>query len=82
MCGILGLYKYKTAIDQQVFGSMLATLEHRRSDDFGTYYSIDQRSPWDIQLSFRLEFFGLQLTLSNKEKNIWVSFNGEIYNFF
>ncbi len=82
MCGILGHISTKTVIDQKVFGSMLATLEHRGPDDFGAYYSDDQK----IALGHtRLSFLDLSSSgkqpLSNKEKNIWVSFNGEIYNF-
>lgn len=82
MCGILGHISTKKSIDQKIFGSMLATLEHRGPDDFGTYYSVDQK----IALGHtRLSFLDLsplgKQPLSNKEKNIWVSFNGEIYNF-
>lgn len=82
MCGILGHISTKKGIDQELFGAMLATLEHRGPDDFGTCYSADQK----IALGHtRLSFLDLsplgKQPLSNKEKNIWVSFNGEIYNF-
>lgn len=82
MCGILGHISTTETIDQNLFGHMLTTLEHRGPDDCGTFYSKNKT----IALGHtRLSFLDLSPSgkqpLSNAEKNIWISFNGEIYNF-
>lgn len=82
MCGILGHISTKTAIDQKRFDQMLTTLEHRGPDDSGSTYSIDKK----IALGHRrLSFLDLsplgKQPLSNAAKDIWITYNGEIYNF-
>lgn len=82
MCGILGHISTTQTIDQNIFGQMLSTLEHRGPDDSGTFYSQNKK----IALGHtRLSFLDLSPSgkqpLCNPEKNIWISFNGEIYNF-
>ena len=82
MCGILGHISTKKAINQKLFGQMLITLEHRGPDDFGIFYSKDNTvALGHTRLSFLdLSPLGKQ-PLCNIEENIWISFNGEIYNF-
>nr|WP_315164649.1 asparagine synthase (glutamine-hydrolyzing) [uncultured Flavobacterium sp.] len=82
MCGILGHISTKTAVNQKLFGQMLITLEHRGPDDFGVFYSKDNTvALGHTRLSFLdLSPLGKQ-PLCNVEENIWISFNGEIYNF-
>ena len=82
MCGILGHISTKTTIDRNIFDRMLTTLEHRGPDDFGVTYSIDKKCALGhTRLSFLdLSSLGKQ-PLCNAKNNIWITFNGEIYNF-
>lgn len=82
MCGILGHINLKQAIDKNLFQKMLHTLEHRGPDDQGVF--INERG--NIALGHRrLSFLDLSPSgrqpLSNKEKKIHITFNGEIYNY-
>lgn len=82
MCGIVGYISLHKKIDSTVFEQMLNTLEHRGPDDFGVFYSHVQ----NIALGHRrLSFIDLSSAgkqpLCNVQKNIWVTFNGEIYNY-
>lgn len=82
MCGILGHISINKTIDQAIFGQMLTTLEHRGPDDFGVYFSMDKKfALGHTRLSFLdLSDFGKQ-PFSTTEKDLWITFNGEIYNF-
>ncbi len=82
MCGILGHISIHNSVDQECFGKMMTTLEHRGPDGFGTYFSENKKMALGHT---RLSFLDLGISgkqpLSDSGKKIWVSFNGEIYNF-
>lgn len=82
MCGILGQINTSSTINKNTFEVMLNTLEHRGPDGSGTYYNPNQT----IALGHRrLSFLDLsdagKQPMCNKTKTVWITFNGEIYNY-
>ncbi|TSC95205.1 MAG: asparagine synthase (glutamine-hydrolysing) [Parcubacteria group bacterium Licking1014_1] len=81
MCGIAGIYNLKRKpADAFLIQKMTDSLEHRGPDDAGIYLdgnvALGHRRLSIIDLSFA----GHQ-PMSNKEKTLFIVFNGEIYNF-
>lgn len=76
MCGICG-FNWE---DKRLLKKMMDSLQHRGPDAFGQYVdksvSLGHRRLSIIDLSPK----GKQ-PLSNEEGDIWITFNGEIYNF-
>ena len=81
MCGITGIFDLnKKFVDQTVLEKMTDTLSLRGPDDRGVY--VDQ----NLGLGHtRLSILDLSSAgrqpMSNLQKDVWVVFNGEIYNF-
>lgn len=76
MCGICGIYGTS---DEALVARMVATLRHRGPDDSGIYTD-------DTSLGHaRLSIIGLsergKQSMSNEDGTVWLSVNGEIYNF-
>jgi len=77
MCGICGIYGLG---DDALVRRMVAAIRHRGPDDSGTYVD-DRISLGHARLSIiDLSEKGRQ-PMSNEDGNIWLSVNGEIYNF-
>jgi len=76
MCGITGYYGLD---DKQLLVRMCATMEHRGPDDAGYYHGKN------VGLAMRrLAVIDLKTgnqPISNEGKDVWVVFNGEIYNY-
>ena len=87
MCGISGFLTYQTVNipDEGVLRSMRDTLLHRGPDDSGEFISpLDDGGPFVFFGHRRLSIIDLtsgHQPLSNENGKIWVTFNGEIYNF-
>jgi asparagine synthase (glutamine-hydrolysing) len=82
MCGILGQIELNKPINEELFSKMLDSLLHRGPDDFGQFLNAEKK----IALGHRrLSFLDLspagKQPLSNTNKSIWITFNGEIYNY-
>ncbi|MBD3164440.1 asparagine synthase (glutamine-hydrolyzing) [Candidatus Woesearchaeota archaeon] len=82
MCGIVGVYnlKGKSRIDRKILLNMIHSLVHRGPDDKGIF--ID----YNVGLGHRrLKILDLtrkgSQPMSDSAKEIYVSFNGEVYNF-
>lgn len=80
MCGICGEFNFsKKNVNKDIMHSMLEVLHHRGPDDEGMYIHET------IGLGHkRLSIIDLDTgrqPMSNEEKNIYIVFNGEIYNF-
>ena len=81
MCGICGIYNVKTQqpVDRRILKDMNDTLKHRGPDDEGFYISntvgLGQRRLSIIDLE------GGKQPMANEDETIWITFNGEIYNF-
>lgn len=82
MCGIVGLITTNEPVNRSLFTQMVNTLQHRGPDDSGVFISKDGL----IALGHRrLSFLDLgaagRQPLSNSTQTIWITFNGEIYNY-
>ena len=84
MCGILGTIVFKKSnfeITESYLRAMRDSMEHRGPDGHGLWISNDKK----IGLGHRrLSIIDLSANasqpMSSHDKNIWISFNGEIYN--
>ena len=81
MCGICGVISFqpKAPVERSILLQMNASLRHRGPDDEG-YYEDDQVSLAVRRLSIIDLHTGGQ-PISNESGDIWVVYNGEIYNF-
>jgi asparagine synthase (glutamine-hydrolysing) len=81
MCGICGIYHYQNGekADAVVLRAMTAALRHRGPDDEGFYLrgsvGLGQRRLAIIDLR------GGHQPLANEDQTVWITYNGEIYNF-
>ncbi len=81
MCGICGklIFDREAAVPPALVRSMLGTIRHRGPDDEGIYCSSN------VGLGHRrLSIIGLDSghqPLSNEDGTVWITFNGEIYNY-
>ncbi len=81
MCGILGVVDNK-GLDKELLRQMRDTMFHRGPDDAGAWVSRDRK----VGLAHRrlsiidLSEAGRQ-PMSDSEGKIWITYNGEIYNF-
>jgi asparagine synthase (glutamine-hydrolysing) len=81
MCGICGVVSFQpnAPADRSTLLQMNASLQHRGPDDEG-YYEDDQVSLAMRRLSI-IDLHTGQQPISNESGDIWVVYNGEIYNF-
>ncbi|MGK7933884.1 MAG: asparagine synthase (glutamine-hydrolyzing) [Microcystaceae cyanobacterium] len=79
MCGITGLLNFKEPINRQIIEAMTASLSHRGPDGDGIFIknniAIGHRRLAIIDLATG------QQPLCNEDETVWVTFNGEIYNY-
>lgn len=82
MCGILGYIDRKKAIDPELFKDMRDTLHHRGPDGAHSVFLQEGK----VALGHRrLSIIDLsedgRQPMSNEDGTVWLTFNGEIYNF-
>jgi asparagine synthase (glutamine-hydrolysing) len=82
MCGIAGLANYG---DREVLARMTRVQAHRGPDDFGLW---ERRFPDSSYIglgSRRLAILDLSagghMPMCNEDRTVWITYNGEIYNF-
>lgn len=81
MCGICGLYSYKTKkpVDKDLMARMLLSIQHRGPDDDGIY------AENDLAIGVRrlsiIDLQGGHQPMCNEDGSLVLVFNGEIYNF-
>lgn len=79
MCGIAGIVRWKAPVENAELTAMTAAVAHRGPDGAGVF--IRDR----VGLGHRrLSIIDLELgrqPMSNEDEQVWVTFNGEIYNF-
>ncbi len=83
MCGINGIaaLSLETQINERDVRSMLPPLRHRGPDGNGVY--IDPRQQIGLghtRLSI-IDVAGGAQPMSNEDRSVWISFNGEIFNY-
>ena len=81
MCGICGKLNFErnNRVNPALIRDMLDTIRHRGPDDAGTYHG-SQVGLGHRRLSIIDLNTGHQ-PLSNEDGNVWIVFNGEIYNY-
>jgi asparagine synthase (glutamine-hydrolysing) len=80
MCGIAGVVQFDgTAPDRDRLQSMIAMLSHRGPDATGVHV-VGEAGLAHARLSI-IDLAGGAQPLSNEDGSIWVSYNGEIYNY-
>lgn len=82
MCGIIGQLSKTNKVNQGLFDSMRDTLAHRGPDGYGTQLLHDGYVAFGHR---RLAILDLtddgNQPMSNSSGDLWVTFNGEIYNY-
>jgi len=82
MCAINGLYHPQGKTDTKKIEIMNDVMKHRGPDGFGIYQSPDKKAAFGHR---RLAILDLSETgkqpMSNNDGTIWITFNGEIYNY-
>lgn len=82
MCGIVGQISSHKSIDISLFDKMLNTLQHRGPDGRGVFFNDEH----NVALGHtRLSFIDLSSSgtqpMCDQNKTVWITFNGEIYNY-
>jgi asparagine synthase (glutamine-hydrolysing) len=79
MCGILGLISRKGQVNQGLLVHLLTLTRHRGPDGAGVYCNENVGIAHRRLLIIDLE--GGKQPLSNSEKSLWITYNGELYNY-
>jgi asparagine synthase (glutamine-hydrolysing) len=80
MCGIAGIVNLTAGLpDRGIIQGMLDVMRHRGPDGEGIY-SDPQAVLGHVRLSI-IDVEGSRQPLCNEDQTIWVTFNGEIYNY-
>jgi asparagine synthase (glutamine-hydrolysing) len=81
MCGICGIFNYGTRAPADRVALKRATdaMAHRGPDDEG-FYLQDEVALGNRRLSI-IDLPGGHQPISNEDETIWITFNGEIYNY-
>ncbi|MDI1292604.1 MAG: asparagine synthase (glutamine-hydrolyzing) [Methylobacter sp.] len=83
MCGINGIaaLSMQIKISEQDVRSMLPSLHHRGPDDSGVYLDPCQRIGLGHTRLSIIDLAGGAQPMHNEDKTVWVTFNGEIFNY-
>ncbi|HEY8218501.1 MAG TPA: asparagine synthase (glutamine-hydrolyzing) [Methylobacter sp.] len=83
MCGINGIaaFSMQTKISEKDVRSMLPALHHRGPDGSGVYLDPNQRIGLGHTRLSIIDLAGGAQPLHNEDKTVWVTFNGEIFNY-
>lgn len=81
MCGIAGYYRInqERTLSTELITRMVNCLKHRGPDEFGAFFDDDC-----VLGQARLSIIDLstgQQPLCNEDGSLWITFNGEIYNY-
>jgi len=81
MCGICGQYNYKNRIpvNKETIKKMTASIVHRGPDDEGYYFN--EFMGFGFRRLSIIDLSGGHQPMSDLNQNIWIVFNGEIYNY-
>lgn len=83
MCGINGIaaLSMQTCINENDVRSMLPALHHRGPDGCGVYLDPYQRIGLGHTRLSIIDLAGGAQPMHNEDKTVWVTFNGEIFNY-
>ncbi|RKX23997.1 MAG: asparagine synthase (glutamine-hydrolyzing) [Candidatus Zixiibacteriota bacterium] len=81
MCGIAGYFQLEstTSPDRELIGRMVRAIRHRGPDEFGAY--LDDRCVLGQARLSIIDLAGGSQPMGNEDDSVWVTFNGEIYNY-
>jgi len=81
MCGICGIYNFERdqLISKEILIDMNNALAHRGPDDFGYY--INNFVAFGHRRLSVIDIQGGRQPMTNEDDTIWVTYNGEIYNY-
>jgi asparagine synthase (glutamine-hydrolysing) len=80
MCGIAGIVNFaEDQIDRRIVAGMMDVMRHRGPDGDGLY-SGRHVALGHVRLSI-IDVAGSKQPLANEDDTVWVTFNGEIYNY-
>ncbi len=81
MCGIAGIFDIGggAPVDAEVIHRMCHTLIHRGPDDEGTY--VQKGIALGVRRLSIIDLVTGHQPVHNEDGNVWVVFNGEIFNF-
>lgn len=81
MCGIAGIFNLTAdrPPSEAELGSMIGQLQHRGPDGYG-FFSDTQVGLAHARLSI-IDLAGGKQPIHNEDRTVWVSFNGEIFNY-
>ncbi len=81
MCGIAGIYNYKShhAADETALKQMVSALYHRGPDENG--FLLDGRLGMGMSRLSIIDLSHGQQPIHNENQTVWVVFNGEIFNY-
>ncbi|WP_447983295.1 asparagine synthase (glutamine-hydrolyzing) [Nitrospira sp. Nam74] len=81
MCGIAAIVNYQSeeAVDRHVIEAMVEAMHHRGPDDVGCY--LDRYVGLGHRRLSIIDRSGGHQPMCNEDGTVWISFNGEIYNF-
>jgi len=79
MCGIVGYIDKSERAKELLLNKMLTRIQHRGPDECGIY--VDGNVGFgSVRLSI-IDIIGGQQPLPNEDLNLWIIFNGEIFNY-
>src|SRR5262245_20989567 len=83
MCGIAGEFALRQGVTvaERNIVPMVSALAHRGPDDWGYYLADDRRIALLHTRLAIIDLEGGRQPLSNEDSTVWVSFNGEIYDY-
>ena len=81
MCGIAGLYNFKTQkpIQLESIKKMVSALNHRGPDECG--FLVDRNFGMGMSRLSIIDLSSGSQPLANENNTIWIVFNGEIFNY-
>ena len=80
MCGITG-YACSKGVKESDIEKMNHTLRHRGPDDSGIYINKNSTIGLGHRRLSIIDLYTGRQPMSNEDKTLWITFNGEIYNF-
>ena len=80
MCGITGYFN-SSGINETDIEKMNYALRHRGPDDSGIFVDSNQIIGFGHQRLSIIDLEGGKQPMSNETNSVWITFNGEIYNF-
>jgi len=83
MCGITGIYNFqsKGAVDKSLLQAMCDSIRHRGPDDEGIFIDQDRHVGLGHRRLSIIDLSSGHQPMANHTGNIWIVFNGEIYNY-